>query len=67
MTDISNAGEDGSLEGPDIEVSADDRNATKKPGGLGPDGTIPDAPDGIAAGLTDSTSHFNAEEDRPEN
>ncbi|GAA5035057.1 hypothetical protein ACFQRL_00175 [Microbacterium fluvii] len=50
----------------------DDRNAqtpqhdeegTTKPGGLGKDGTIPNEPDGVAAGHTGEPSTFEPEED----
>ena len=34
-----------------------------KAGGLGPDGTIPDDPDGVAAGYTGEPSTFEPEED----
>ena len=34
-----------------------------KEGGLGKDGTIPDAPDGVAAGYTGEASTFEPEED----
>lgn len=34
-----------------------------KPGGLGEDGTIPDHPDGVAAGYTGEKSTFEPEED----
>jgi hypothetical protein len=36
---------------------------TAKPGGLGPDETIPDEPDGVAAGYTGEASTFEPEED----
>lgn len=36
---------------------------TRKPGGRGPDGTIPDDPDGVAAGHTGEPSTFEPEED----
>lgn len=36
---------------------------TPKPGGLGQDGTIPAAPDGVAAGHTGEQSTFEPEED----
>jgi hypothetical protein len=36
---------------------------TAKPGGLGRDGTIPDDPDGVAAGHTGEPSTFEPEED----
>lgn len=36
---------------------------TPKPGGLGEDGTIPDAPEGVAAGHTGEQSTFEPEED----
>lgn len=48
-------------EGADVEVSPSDGET--KPGGLGTDGTIPDAPDGVAAGHSDTSSNFNPEED----
>lgn len=51
-------------ERPDVEPT-NDSDGTVKPGGLGDDGTIPNHPDGIAAGVTDDDSHFNAEEDAP--
>lgn len=38
-----------------------------EPDGLGKDGTIPANPDGLAAGYTDTPSHFNAEEDEDAN
>lgn len=37
--------------------------ATRKAGGLGQDGTIPDDPDGVAAGHTGEASTFEPEED----
>jgi hypothetical protein len=47
--------------------SADDNTAddtgSAKPGGLGQDGTIPAAPDGVAAGHTGEPSTFEPEED----
>lgn len=42
---------------------ADHEEATKKPGGLGKDGTIPDTPGGVAAGHTGTSSTFEPEED----
>jgi hypothetical protein len=45
--------------------NADEIEVTEKPGGLGDDGTIPNDPDGIAAGHTGDESHFNPEEDDP--
>lgn len=39
------------------------QDGTPKPGGLGEDGTIPDAPDGVAAGHTGEQSTFEPEED----
>ncbi|TQK20550.1 hypothetical protein FBY40_3087 [Microbacterium sp. SLBN-154] len=62
--------EDG-YEGPDIEMpesNADaansaDSDGDEKPGGLGQDGTIPDEPDGVAAGHTGEPSSFEPEED----
>ena len=38
-------------------------DATRKPGGLGQDATIPDEPDGVAAGYTGEPSTFEPEED----
>lgn len=63
--DGSPLSEDNSLEGPDVEVPTEgaDDDATQKPGGLGQDGTIPDAPDGVAAGHTGEPSNFEPEED----
>lgn len=45
------------------DVPVNDPDGQVKPGGLGKDDTIPADPDGVAAGLTDSPSHFNPEED----
>ena len=64
----ANLDDDGSLEGPDVEVSSGDESdtdsdATPKPGGLGQDGTIPPNPDGVAAGHTGEQSTFEPEED----
>ena len=47
----------------DQPTEADDIVATKEPGGLGQDGTIPDDPDGVAAGHTGVASTFEPEED----
>jgi len=44
-------------------TESDDVVATEKPGGLGDDGTIPAAPDGVAAGHTGTASTFEPEED----
>lgn len=56
--------DDGS-ERPNVEPATNDADGTVKPGGLGDGSTIPNHPDGIAAGVTDDDSHFNAEEDAP--
>jgi hypothetical protein len=40
-----------------------DDEGTKKPEGLGQDGTIPNEPDGVAAGHTGEPSTFEPEED----
>ncbi|MET0296544.1 MAG: hypothetical protein ABW024_04025 [Microbacterium sp.] len=40
-----------------------DSDGEAKPGGLGPDGTIPPHPDGVAAGHTGEPSTFEPEED----
>ncbi|WP_203581004.1 hypothetical protein [Microbacterium hibisci] len=40
-----------------------DPEGTPKPGGLGPDNTIPNDPDGVAAGHTGEPSTFEPEED----
>ncbi|MGX5771369.1 hypothetical protein ACWKWN_11505 [Microbacterium trichothecenolyticum] len=40
-----------------------DDEGTAKPGGLGPDGTIPNDPGGVAAGHTGEPSTFEPEED----
>ncbi|KQR21665.1 hypothetical protein [Microbacterium sp. Leaf151] len=63
------AADENAYEGADVEVSptegetSDDSVGEPKPGGLGTDGTIPGNPDGVAAGHSDTASHFNAEED----
>jgi len=67
--------DDASLEGPDIEMPTGDGpdihtdtktdtdpDGQEKPGGLGKDGTIPPAPDGVAAGHTGEHSTFEPEE-----
>lgn len=38
-------------------------DATRKPDGLGADGTIPNAPDGVGVGVTGEPSTFEPEED----
>ncbi|NYF17835.1 hypothetical protein HDC37_002680 [Microbacterium sp. AK009] len=55
----SPADQEEGYEGPDVERSEGD----EKPGGLGQDGTIPDEPDGVAAGHTGEPSSFEPEED----
>lgn len=62
------AADEDAYEGADVEVSptegtGDDSEGEPKPGGLGTDGTIPNDPDGVAAGHSDTASHFNPEED----
>lgn len=49
----------------DLDNASDAENdeATQKAGGLGKDGTIPDDPNGIAAGHTGTSSTFEPEED----
>lgn len=47
----------------DTSASKPEDEGTTKPGGLGPDGTIPDDPDGVAAGHTGEPSTFEPEED----
>jgi hypothetical protein len=54
------ADEDDGFEGPDVETPVGDGAGR---GGLGPDGTIPDEPDGVAAGYTGEPSTFEPEED----
>lgn len=55
--------EEDSFEGPDVEVPTTGPEGEPKPGGLGEDGTIPDEPDGVAAGHTGVPSTFEPEED----
>nr|WP_154921772.1 hypothetical protein [Microbacterium testaceum] len=66
------AADENAYEGADVEVSpaedapaaaANDSDGEEKPGGLGADGTIPNDPDGVAAGHSGTASHFNPEED----
>jgi hypothetical protein len=45
------------------QQSEDQAEGTPKPGGLGQDGTIPNDPDGVAAGHTGEMSTFEPEED----
>ncbi len=49
----------------DLTNAAENEDATaeRKPGGLGGDGTIPPAEDGVAAGHTGEVSTFEPEED----
>jgi len=47
----------------DAKAPHNDPEGTPKPGGLGQDGTIPDDPDGVAAGHTGEMSTFEPEED----
>ena len=42
---------------------SNDREGEQKAGGLGQDGTIRPGEDGVAAGMGDEDSNFNAEED----
>lgn len=48
---------------PQLDEATATDEGTPKPGGLGEDGTIPDAPDGVAAGHTGEASTFEPEED----
>ncbi len=57
MTDSSNTHDD------DTKAPVNDSEGTEKPGGLGDDNTIPNDPDGLAAGQIGDDSHFNPEED----
>ncbi|GAA1940757.1 hypothetical protein GCM10009775_35790 [Microbacterium aoyamense] len=45
------------------DTSEHDPEGEEKPGGLGQDGTIPNDPDGVAAGHTGEPSTFEPEED----
>jgi hypothetical protein len=47
----------------DDQHDARDPEGTPKPDGLGEDSTIPDDPDGVAAGHTGEMSTFEPEED----
>ncbi|QKS12319.1 hypothetical protein HUN58_11820 [Curtobacterium sp. Csp1] len=47
----------------DPRDTTNDPEGTPKPDGLGEDGTIPDHPEGVAAGFAGDDSHFNHEED----
>ncbi|GGK95152.1 hypothetical protein JOE58_002497 [Curtobacterium luteum] len=58
MSDTSNAQDDSSL-----DVPTNDEDGAPKPGGLGDDSTIPNHPEGVAAGFSETDSHFNHEED----
>lgn len=57
--------DENAYEGPDVEVptSGADDDANTEADGLGQDGTIPNDPDGIAAGHTGEASTFEPEED----
>ncbi|MCW4385158.1 hypothetical protein OH146_05140 [Salinibacterium sp. SYSU T00001] len=45
------------------DVPENDEDGTTKPGGEGKDGTIPNNPEGVAAGYTGEESTFEPEED----
>lgn len=47
----------------DDQHDARDEEGTPKQDGLGEDGTIPDAPDGVGVGHTGEQSTFEPEED----
>ena len=47
----------------DADQADSEDTGTRKPGGLGQDGTIPNEPDGVAAGHTGEQSTFEPEED----
>lgn len=53
----------GSDDEADRSEPVNDSEGTPKPDGLGEDGTIPNEPDGIAAGHTGTASTFEPEED----
>ncbi len=64
MTDDAQLDRDeDAFEGPDVEVPTSDEDGTPKEAGLGEDGTIPNDPDGLAAGHTGTKSTFEPEED----
>ena len=64
MSDTNGTGgEDTTSDQPGLGTTEHDHEGTAKPDGLGDDATIPDAPDGIAAGFSETDSHFNPEED----
>ena len=48
----------------DVNQEPSSDEGTVKPGGLGPDETIPDDPDGVAAGHSGEPSTFEPEEDQ---
>ncbi len=48
----------------DANQQSSSDEGTAEPGGLGQDGTIPDEPDGVAAGYTGEPSTFEPEEDQ---
>lgn len=56
-------GRSGSSESKADATSADTADGEEKSDGLGQDGTIPDEPDGVAAGHTGEPSSFEPEED----
>ncbi|WIB15725.1 MULTISPECIES: hypothetical protein [unclassified Curtobacterium] len=45
------------------DSTAHDPEGTPKADGLGDDGTVPNEPEGLAAGFVGDASHFNPEED----
>jgi hypothetical protein len=47
------------------DTTAHEPEGTPKPDGLGDDGTVPNEPEGLAAGFVGDASHFNPEEDEP--
>ncbi|GAA3907241.1 hypothetical protein [Microbacterium invictum] len=61
MSDRDRTPDDDAL---DNASDAERDQATREPGGLGEDGTIPPDPDGVAAGYTGEKSTFEPEEDQ---
>lgn len=63
--DTSRQTDDSNHQGPDVDVASTetDSEGTREPNGLGQDGTIPNDPDGVAAGHTGTASTFEPEED----
>lgn len=65
MSDSKNTTPAGEDESPLTESPENDGEGTEEPDGVGKDNTIPNDPEGVAAGYTGRDSTFEPEEDPP--